>query len=437
MIPRIRIALRVLAGLALAAATPADARAQRVTGPFAGLFGGDKGEHTQALDFRAGVGTIYDTSLTATGDSPDPVVGFDPAPRLSQIVVTSLSYERRGDKSEFLIGGGSTARQYPDAQNKFATSREVGTTLNTHVSSKVVLGASAGVSYAPFFLLSPFAGPDGLAAAMASDAYGVVPQNNRTLNGALGVSDQYAKRSSIGGALTWRTTHFPDNASADLDAWSAKGTFDHRLTRSLSFRSSLGREQVQYKFMSLAPIVEDVVDVGLDYGREAALARRTSFSFFVKPSILRQAGLTSYRLNGSAEIARGFARTWSTSLAYTRSTEFVAGFIGPLFWDSLTGSINGLLTMRVQWLARVSAAHGEEGSGLRGAVMEYTGSSRLTIGLTRRIGAYGQYTYYHHEIPPGLTAIELQSWIARQRVSAGISLWLPLATETRAPSDPR
>jgi hypothetical protein len=142
-------------------------------------------------------------------------------------------------------------------------------------------------------------------------------------------------------------------------------------------------------------------------------------------------------LNGSADVARGFARTWSTSLAYTRSTEFVAGFIGPLFWDSLTGSIDGLLTMRVQLSARLSAAHGEASSGLRGTVVEYTGSSRLTIGLTRRIGAYGQYTYYHHEVPPGLTAIELLSWVARQRVSAGISLWLPLAAETRAPRDSR
>ena len=122
---------------------------------------------------------------------------------------------------------------------------------------------------------------------------------------------------------------------------------------------------------------------------------------------------------------------------YARSTEFVAGITTPLFWDSLTASINGLLSTRVEWSARVGAAHGGEGSGLRGTVTEYTGTSRLTIGITHRMAAYGQYTYYHHEIPPGLTAFELRSLMARQRVSAGITLWLPLATETRAPRDSR
>ena len=82
-------------------------------------------------------------------------------------------------------------------------------------------------------------------------------------------------------------------------------------------------------------------------------------------------------------------------------------------------------------------SHGEEGSGLRGTVTEHTALSRLTIGITRRMAVYGQYTYYHHEIPPGLTAFELRSLLASQRVSGGISLWLPLATETRTPRDPR
>jgi hypothetical protein len=429
---RVHVALRVFAGLALAAAMPADARAQRITGPFAGLFGADKGEHTQALDVRAGLGTTYDT-----GDGPDGLIGPNPAPRLSQSIITALSYERHGDRGEFLVGGGTTLRQYADTQSRFAASHQVGSTLNTHLTSKVTLAASGGFNSAPFFLVTPFAGSDGIAAALATDEYGVVPEKNRTLDGTVTVTDQYAKASNFGASLGWRTTRFPAETQGDVDMWSAKGTFVHRFTRSLSFESAFGREEARYKLTSLPPMVNDIVDVGLDYGSEVPLARRTSFSFAVRPSMLRRVGSTNFRLNGSAQAIRGFGRTWSSSLAYTRSTEFVAGITAPLFWDSLTASINGLIATRVEWWAKMSAAHGEEGSGLRGAITEYTGSSRLTIAITRRIAAYGQFTYYHHEIPPGLAAFELRSLIARQRVSAGISLWLPLATEMRAPRDTR
>lgn len=432
MIRRVDIALRVVAGLVLAAAAPSDAYAQRVTGPFSGLFGADKGQHTQAIDFRAGVGTTYDT-----GDGPDGVIAPDPAPRLSQSITSSLSYERHGDRTEFLVGGGTTVRQYADAQNRFVASHQVGSTLNARVTSKVTLAASGGFNSAPFFLIAPFAGFDGASAAFGADEYGVVPERNRTIDGTVTVTDQYAKRSNVGGSFGWRTTQFPTDPQADVDMWSAKGIFVHRLTRSLSFQSAFGREVATYKFMSLPPIANDIVDIGLDYGSEVALARRTSFAFSAKPSMLRQAASTSFRLNGNAQVMRGFGRTWSSSLAYTRSTEFVAGITAPLFWDSLTASISGLLATRVEWSARAGAAHGQEGSGLRGAVREYTGSSRLTIGITHRLAAYAQYTYYHHETPPGLTAFELRSLIARQRVSAGISLWLPLATETRAPRDSR
>jgi hypothetical protein len=432
MIRRVDIVLRVVAGLVLVGAAPPDALAQRVTGPFSGLFGADKGEHTQALDFRAGVGTTYDT-----GDVPDGVIAPDPGPRLSENLITALSYERNGDRAQFLVGGGTTVRQYIDTQSRFVASHQLGSTLDARLTPKVSLAASGGFNSAPFFLITPFAGWDGISAAIASDEYGVIPEKNRTLDGAVTVTDQYAKRSNVGGTFAWRTTHFPDNTQSDVDNWSARGTFAHRLTRSLSFQSSFGREEARYKLTSLPPIVNDMIDVGLEYGNEVPLARRTSFSFSVRPSMLRQAASTSFRLNGNAQMMRGFGRTWSSSLGYTRSTEFMAGITTPLFWDSLTASINGLLSTRIEWSARVGAAHGEEGSGLRGTITEYTGTSRLTFGITHRMAAYGQYTYYHHEIPPGLTAFELRSVTARQRVSAGITLWLPLATETRGLRDSR
>ena len=432
MVRRVDIALHVVAGLVLAATAPPDAHAQRVTGPFSGLFGADKGQHTQAIDFRAGVGTTYDT-----GDGPDGVSAPDPGRRLSENIITALSYERNGDRAEFLVGGGTTVRQYADTQSRFVASHQLGSTLNARVTSKVTLAAAGGFNSAPFFLITPFAGWDGSWAAIVADEYGVVPEKNRTLDGAVTVTDQYAKRSNVGGSFSWRTTQFPSDAQADVDIWTARGTFVYRFTRSLSFESAFGREEARYKLTSLPPIVNDMIDVGLEYGNEVPLARRISFSFSVKPSMLRQTASTNFRLNGNAQVMRGFGRTWSSSLGYTRSTEFVAGITTPLFWDSLTASINGLLSTRVEWSARVGAEHAEEGSGLRGTVTEYTGTSRLTIGITHRMAAYGQFTYYHHEIPPGLTAFELRSVIARQRVSAGITLWLPLATETRAPRDSR
>ena len=167
------------------------------------------------------------------------------------------------------------------------------------------------------------------------------------------------------------------------------------------------------------------------------LARRTSFSFSTKPSILRQSGADSFRLNGDAQVSRGFRRTWSAQLAYARSTEFVAGFTGPLFSDAVTASVGGLIAPRAEWSSMVGASSGEVGSGEGRTFVTYSGNTRLTVGMTRRLGAYGQYTFTHYNLPTGLTAFEIRPRLSRHSASAGISMWLPLATETRVPRDSR
>jgi hypothetical protein len=438
----------VLGAMTFICASPRALFAQRVTGPFAGLFGGGTGgTQSQSLDFRAGIGTAYDTQQTLNEEEFDPFSTPTRKTGMTSGGTATLSYGRRGDRVHFGSSGSTTlrtARAQAPAQsrspfeNVVATGYDLDALIDARVRRNLVLDASGGASYAPFFQLAPL-----IATADAQDAspvavdYEVLSRQNRTLTASAGATSQFTRRSSVGGSLSWRSTRFPELSDGDLQAWAARGTLVHRLARSWSLRFGAGREEINYFLQFQSPIINDVITATADYGSEVPLSHRISFSVSAKAVLLRQGDERKSRLDGDAQIARGFGRTWSTAFGYSRSTEFVAGIAEPLFSDAVTLSLNGLIATRAQVSSRISAARGQAGFGERRPFMAYTGMSKLTVGITRRLGVYAQHTYYHYELPTGVTAFELQSQLSRTRVSAGISLWIPLATETRVPLDPR
>src|SRR5713226_3679784 len=93
-------------------AAPAASQATRVVGPFAGLFGGDKGDRGQSLDLRGSLFGSYDRELVAGADAAALAgAGLLQGASGAGGVDGSITYERRGPRVRFgLNGGGGFAR---------------------------------------------------------------------------------------------------------------------------------------------------------------------------------------------------------------------------------------------------------------------------------------------------------------------------------------
>lgn len=426
--------------IVLVAAVPGSARAQGQGpgGPFGGLFGRTPprtGFEITALDFRTAIGGQFDDDL------PVPSVGTDgrPSSGATSGVTAGLAFERRVERLRFNIRAGSTYQQFFQVPRFGATTYDASSLLVAKVGTRLVVDASVNAMRSPFFQIAPIVPTSSPLpeVPVPGDRFSVRTLANDNFEGTAGITSQYSKRSTLSFGATARETRFLHQPQNNFRVLGGRGLWRHRLSRNFSARLGYGYEEARTRSLGSATFVHETIDLGIDFEREMKLARRTQFTAFTQTSMLREnRGERRYRLNGGASIARGFKRTWSSSLIFNRTTEFLAGFTTPLFSDSLSAAVGGQLARRVEWTGGVGGGRSQVGFGAD-RFFTYSGTTRLSAGLTRHLGLYAQYTYYHYELPPGSSVIELLPEMSRQSVSVGLSAWVPIINRMREPRDPR
>jgi len=156
-------------------------------------------------------------------------------------------------------------------------------------------------------------------------------------------------------------------------------------------------------------------------------------------SIVRRADReTLYRLNGELQLMRQFQRTWKLQLDARRATEVLAGFVEPLFTDSLSLSVSGLLSHRIEFSSLVAGQRGRLAYNREGGPFNMAGAStQLTFALSRRLAVFTQYGFYHHDAPNNTLSVTALGELSRQTLTAGVTTWLPVYVRERTPSDSR
>jgi hypothetical protein len=315
-----------------------------------------------------------------------------------------------------------------------------GTGLSTRLTRKIDFGTSANVSYSPFFSFLTSANPNtptfDPTFGIPSVGFAAVGQRNVTFDGSMGITANLTKRSSVAVQGSWREMHLFDSTSNDVLTYGAHATFSHRLTRTLGFHAGYGRDLTRYVGTTVAPTRSDSYDVGLDYGDALTvpIGRRATLTFGTSASVVNSRGGTYFRVNGNAGLSRALGRTWSASIAYSRSMNFVAAFTEPVLSDSVFGSFGGLLAPRLSWTSGAGLSRGQVGFTATEHFTTYSASSGVTYGLFRSVGLYGQYSYYRYRIPPGSTTLNLLSSFGHQTISVGLSFWVPIINNGRARS---
>ena len=427
------IARRVTCGaVALALLAPAVAAAQQGS-PFAQLFGRrpeSTGRGYTAIQFRSATGgewaqTLEDTSLggfalpSGFGTSVDAAVDLDHVGgRLTSSVSARGNYQRFNEGVAFAGVGGQV-----DAQ------------AQVQATNRINLDFSARAARSPFYMLVPEASPELGRIIAPRGSLAARRAENDMFEAMAGVTHQYSKRSSISGWYSWREARFSTVAGADFSARGARAEWRRRMSRDFTARVGYGREQMTLSDQA-DPFIHELIDIGVDFLRSISVARRTALSIVTQTSVMKEAGRRRYRLNGAIDLQHRTGRTWRTSIGAQRQTEFLPGFVEPLFSDTAHIGIGGFLSKRAS--LNLAAYGGQSQIGFSGRdFLTYAGNARLGVALTRHFGLYTQYVYYHYQLPPDAQNAVLLQRLSRQGVSIGVQTWLPILNKENAPRDSR
>jgi hypothetical protein len=427
------IAAAVLALLVLAS----PAAAQRAAGPYSEVLGsrGDA-QARQTLFFRASAYGAWDDMLTSTVDSS----GEERFLRdgLAGGFTGSLQHVQRSRNATWESSGNGSMRIYGAGSDNRAWTLAGRTNGSVTINQKVSLGLSGAFAYSPYHsfaagLDDPLSslGPYGGGFSTASAA-----EKNISTDGGVSLTSRLSRRDSLNFSANARRSDFLDQADSNLTSYGGQASWRHTLTRNFGFHAGFGRDQVKYEFADA--VASDRIDVGVDYGDTLTFTRRTALAFNVSTSATRWEDDTHYRVNGGATLTRGFGRSGSASLSYTRDTAFTAGFRAPLQTDAVSGDISDQLSRRSSWSARAGYTRGTVGFDADADHLHTVNAGgRVTTALTRHLSVYSDYTYYRYDVPAAATVFTFQPKFSRQSISVGLSLWAPIINDKRSPSDTR
>ena len=319
---------------------------------------------------------------------------------------------------------------------RYFANANVGATLSTRFDAS----ASANYTHSPYYEffsdfgripVNPDIVPDN--GVLPVSPYATVMLENETLGAAVGLTGRITKQSSITLSGYQRQTRFAEAPDNDVAISGYSATWQWRVSRDLGVHAGYGQGKVDVRAPDRQDYDSATIDVGVDFNKSFSLARRTTLSFNTSSSVVKYPGVDSqFRVNGGVNLSRYFRRTWATQAGYQRATSFVPGFVEPVYSDTLGATLGGMFSTRLQFSASVSASRGASAFSDATGFGSITGTSQLSMALTRYMSTYVAYSAYSYEVPPNAITLNVPGRMARQVVSVGLSFYVPVYEKVRA-----
>lgn len=412
------------------------AQAQDVTAarPYKGVFGGAAPAPgvTHSLDLSLSLAAVHEDN---GGSGAADVSRFEQTGAY-QSMTAGLAYSWLGNGRQ--IGGslGTDARYYDSDGTLLSVNRYAGLGASLALGRRARVSGNQTVSCAPLH----FQGLVGAAAA--------VPLGEVMTGSGLSLSDERAcvydssgsfgyslsRRSQVEALASWRYAAFDASSGRQsLPGSSVGARYLHTLTRRARLRLGYVRRTVDYTQNSTGgqAIVHDL-DVGVDYDRGLSLTRRTYLDFTGGSTIVTMPPTGAfdqrleYRLVGNAGLNHQIGRTWRARVGYARGVGFVEGLTAPVLTDSVTTTVNGFLTRRIDVSANAGVTSGAIQESTANDVSLRTATATVRMALSRSLALSGQYTYYSHALPGDALVYQVDSSLRRHAAQVGITWWLPI-----------
>jgi hypothetical protein len=153
------------------------------------------------------------------------------------------------------------------------------------------------------------------------------------------------------------------------------------------------------------------------------------FSSTAPTGLLRDAD--RLRFVYDAAVAHQIGATWLLVGSLDRGSQFDQGYGGPVFADSVTGSVTGFFNSRTDITASVAYTEGESLLAIAGRRFSMAlGGARLRFALSRNwalTGEYFRYSYDFTNAPDFPTLIGVTERFTRNSIRGGVLVFLPLS----------
>lgn len=432
---------------------------QEPLGPFRELFVRPHRQNGSQLIFSLNGYGGYDTNVI--GDQSGP--GADPRAETgaSSLLGTDaqLQYSRNGHRTNFSTNVGGSYRYFPEKSTLSTKSLSAGIGVSTILGRRTTLRLDEGFAYQPYYQLGlfPGLGEADLGAAIPSNLDFVVLRRQSVLTTSTASLEQQLSRRStltfdgqfftqtLGAAntptiptgttgttgTTAPTTSADSGGTENTNGYTAGVHFRRQLGRYVSLR--LGDEYRRFVYPSPTRRVLEGnnIDAGVDYSRSLPFSRHTSFSFRTGSAIVSIDGRRYGDVTGSASLVHLFNRNWQGSLSYNRDMSFVQTLSQPLFGDSASAQLQGIMARKVliqisggYMSGRLGYSRAEQNSS---TLRTGTGAFTLAYAFNTYLRANVSYTYFSYNFSDNaLLPVGLQPSFDRNSVRGGLSLVLPV-----------
>ena len=430
--------MKIFVGVAVLLLLPSAAFAQGNPGPFGGLFGRTPeriGRDYTIFEVRGSSGFQWDDSLLAAeGEAGERLYAG-----LVGSAIGSLFFERQTDRLRLEAHSTTEFRVALEDKPLGGTSFDHSVRVLVRPTTRVTMDAQATHVYSPFFMFQP-------SAFVSMDSPRVLPGlpqiatmiRNNTIGANASLAYQYGKHSTVSAMFTGRETRFQRRPEYDLQLFGVQALWRRGLTRGLQLRLGYARDEWRSRVGSMSHVQEEIL-AGVDFTRALSIARKTTISFATETAALQRPETgRRFRLNGSATLAHQMGRTWLLSLNASRSSEFWPGFNAPLLGDTVTLSLGGLLTPRLELVTVGGGTRGDFGVDREfGKFASAHAVAMVNFAVTRKLGLFTQYGFYHHDLPSLAPSVAPVRQLSRRTVMVGITTWIPLHVSERGTSDSR
>jgi hypothetical protein len=440
---RVPCVFLLVCGLLAGSGREAAAQSARPDRPYRGLFGGRVDNPERLLTLTASIGSGYDSNVLldtgafSGGGTSDPRIGIS-SPYGS--FAAGLNFTLHRSRFSIESAGSTLMRYYSDLNDPFvpAHSGHVMVALTPKPGTRVI--AAQSIVFQPF--LSLFVLPrlyDEAAATPLTADFGAGASDSLSLVSNVELSQRLSRRATlIVGYVRQRTTFERTSLFGDLSSDVGIARLSYLLARGLSARAGYGYQSARYAGTPNGNFRGHTGDIGVDFNRALSLSRRTTLTFATGSTANVYQNVTYYRLLGNARLVREFGRSWSAAAGYDRTVEFQPAYSRPVLGDAGIIGVTGLVSRRVQVAANIGAFYGQVGfSGPNSRYETYSGTTSVTVALSRNLGVSAGYAYYRYRfdnaaLPLPLADLPLKS--ERQSIQTNLVLWLPLSYRAR-PTD--
>ena len=393
-----------------------------LTRPYRGLFGG--GDPTPSkLELLWSVLGMRDEGGTANVGSNNSTPGF------YEGTSARLAFSAGGPHATFGATASGNGRYYPQPGTFSLLDSSGDVNFAADLGRKTRITAAQGAGYQPFYQLDFLTNvTPSLSSSAQTPDDGLTNRVSHQYNGRVQLEKTWGTRSKASLEYSYRRTYSSD--SPEPFRWDTlNGVFTQKLTQYAALRLGYGEGEERDGLGSSASAVKNKnIDAGVDYSRPLSSSRKTRLDFRSGTSVVTDKGTNYYRLLIDATVVREIGRTWNATMTYHRGIQYVEGFAGPLYADTVQLHVNGLVTKRVDVSVSSGYSNGDIGlSTAKTAYNTYSASADVRIALTRLFSFQTQFLYYYYDFrETGLLPEGFPRSLDRLGVRFGVTGWLPL-----------